>query len=296
VTKLLTVRRSTFFVLFLTLSLIGMSIFQGGTPVRGAAETASFQEDDVAYVESESSYTPSNGYYSGGGNVTFGLESAYVSESTVQNGPAVDGVDYQSYAGCISEGVSQGAASASYISVDTSGYSLPLNQDTYLPVSISGTYSGTDVYAETQFSGTVLAHAGFDTTNPDFELTDSSTSVGVTYDDGGGGGGCCQEEIMQQTSYRSKGGVFFRPLTLTRKGKGYKLAMRKLTDGTPSLTSGRVKNWKSNVPHTENLADVGLVFEKTSIQFDAASRTLNVKQKFRVKKAKKANVRSAAAA
>jgi hypothetical protein len=252
----------------------------------------------MAYVESNSSFSVSSGSYSGS-QVTFGLAGVSASETTVSNTMASADIGYESSAGCVAEGISEGAANASYVSVDTSGYSLPLQSDTYLPVYISGTYAGTDVYAETAFNGTVLAYAGFSPSNPTFELSDASTSVGVAYDDGGGGA-CCdprlQRDAVRSFDRYGLGGSSFMPASIMPanllfaiapkdKDKNYKLSFKKQT-GVPSITSGNVKKWKSNVPGTENLADVSLVIDSTSLQYDVTSGTLNLKQKFHLKKAK----------
>lgn len=301
--KFLTLNRSLIVVAFLMLALIGMATLWGGSKVHGTAGDAFLQEDDLAYVESNSSFSVDTGSYSGG-SVTFGLDGAYASASTVESAMVSADLSYTDSAGCVSEGISEGAANASLLSVNTSGYSLPLASDTYLPVSISGVYAGTDVYAETEFSGTVLARKGFSTTNPDFELADTSTSVGVSYYDysggGGGGGGDEDRKLMQDaiTMDRFGLGSTFMPATFmpahlflaaaakdTVKDKSYKLDFRK-NGGVPSLTSGKVKKWKSNVPGTENLDNIRLVIDSTSLQYDAASGTINLKQKIHLKKAK----------
>ena len=191
VTKLLTVKRSMFFVAFLALALVGMAIRQEVPTASGQnQESTVLYSDDIAYAESNTTVTASSGSVSGS-QVTFGLAGASASSTTVANGPAVSGVDYQSYANTIASDLSSGAASGSAVTVDTSGYSLPLQYDTYLSATITGTYNGTDYYADTTWSGTVLAHAGFSTDNPDLDMADSSVSFGYVEETptGGGGGG-----------------------------------------------------------------------------------------------------------
>ena len=308
-TKLLTLNRSLIVVAFLMLALIGMATLWGGSTVHSTPGDAMLAEDDLAYVESNSTFAVSTGSYSGG-QVTFGLDGAYASTSTVENAMVSADLSYETSAGCVSEGISEGAADASYLSVNTSGYSLPLASDTYLPVTVAGTYAGTEVYAETSFSGTVLARQGFSTDNPDFELADTSTSVGVSYYDysggggGGGGGDCCGDEdrklqpdgisMLDRIGLgRSSFMATFMPAHLFLataakdkvKEKSYKLNFRK-DGGIPAFTSGKVRKWKSNVPGTENLDNVRLVIDSTSLQYDAASGTINLKQKLHLKKAK----------
>jgi|GEM_PF-4524956 len=289
--KFLTLKRSVFVVAFL--ALVGMGTLWGGSGVHVTAQNGTLDENDLAYVESNTTFAISSGSYYGS-QVTFGLDGVSATQSTVSNTMVAADAGYETAAGCVAEGLSEGAANASSVSIDTSGYSLPLQSDAYLPVNISGTYSGTDVYAETSFSGTVLAHAGFSTTNPDFEMSDTSTSVGVAYDDGGGGGGPYE---YQQLTFLNGSGSYFMPATIMPasflfrsaakdKDKNYRLSFSK-TSGTPSITGGKVRKWKSNVPGTENLDDVGLAIDSTAIQYDALSGTLNVKQKFHLKKAKK---------
>ena len=293
--KFLTLRRSVFVVAFLTLAMVGMVTLWGATNVRVKAQDATLSNTDLAYVESNTTFSVSSGSYSGG-TVTFGLAGASADETTVSDSMAAADMAVID-AGCVAEGISEGAANASSVSVDTSGYSLPLSSDAYLPVSVAGVYSGTDVYSETAFSGTVLAHAGFSTTNPDFEMSDTtSTSVGVSYDSGtstGGGGDTrlIQSKLLDKLGL---GGSSFMPATIlptnflftapAKKDKNYKLAFKK-NSGVPGFTSGKVKNWKSNVPGTEDLANVSLVIDASSIQYDAVSGTLNVKQKIHLKKA-----------
>ena len=293
--KFLTLRRSMFVVALLTLAMVGMVSLWGGTNVRVKAQDATLSSTDLAYVESNTTFSVSSGSYSGG-SVTFGLAGASADETTVSNSLAAADLAVTD-AGCVAEGISEGAANASSVSVDTSGYSLPLQTDAYLPVSVSGVYSGTDVSADTSFSGTVLAHAGFSTTNPDFEMTDTtSTSVGVSYDTtsttgGGGDTRLIQSKLLDKMGL---GGSSFMPATILptnflftaapKKDKNYKLSFKK-SSGVPGFTSGKVKNWKSNVPGTEDLANVSLVIDSSSIQYDAVSGTLNVKQKLHLKKA-----------
>lgn len=293
--KFLTLKRSVFVVAFLTLAMVGMVSLWGGTNVRVKAQDATLSSTDLAYVESNTTFSVSSGSYSGG-SVTFGLAGASADETTVSNSMAAADLAVTD-AGCVAEGISEGAANASSVSVDTSGYSLPLQTDAYLPVSVSGVYSGTDVSADTSFSGTVLAHAGFSTTNPDFEMTDTtSTSVGVSYDTtsttgGGGDTRLIQSKLLDKMGL---GGSSFMPATILptnflftaapKKDKNYKLSFKK-SSGVPGFTSGKVKNWKSNVPGTEDLANVSLVIDSSSIQYDAVSGTLNVKQKLHLKKA-----------
>jgi hypothetical protein len=303
--KFLTLNRSLFIVAFLLLAVLGITTLWGGSTVPVAASDAMLQEGDLAYVESSSTFSVSTGSVSGS-TVSFGLDGAYASESTVADTMESANMVATS-AGCVAEGISEGAANASVMSVNTSGYSLPLQSDTYLPVTVDGVYSGTDVYADTSFSGTVLAHAGFSTTNPDFEMSDTSTSVGVSYADysGGGGGGtdCCYDSdgrrLQDGVSMLAPfGNSSFMPATFMPasllftagndkvKEKNYRLNFRK-QNGIPSFTSARVKKWKSNVPGTEDLANVSLVIDSTSFQYDAASGTINLKQKFHLKKASK---------
>lgn len=301
-TKLLTVKRSMFFVAFLALALVGMAILQGVPTVQSMEQdAATLQQDDIAYAESSASVTASDGYYTGSG-VTFGLADASVSSTTVANGPAVEGVDYQSYATTIEHDISAGAASGSSVSVNTSGYSLPLQYDTYLPASISATYNGTDYIADTYWSGTVLARAGFSTDNPDIDMSSASVSFGYNYDDGGSGGGgggdtcidctgcrnCDIQPMYSASNFRFGTGAYFMPLAFKNADKSYKVNAKKWSAGETSFSSGKIKKWKSNVPHTEDLDEVGVSVDTTAIQFDAASGTLNVKQKIRIKKVKKA--------
>jgi hypothetical protein len=310
VTKLLTVKRSTLFVAFLALALVGMATLQGVPSAKTMPmEQAYLESNDVAYAESNATVDASTGYVSGS-TVSFGLDGASASSTTVANGPAVDGVDYQSYANTIASDLSAGAASASVISVNVSGYSLPLQYDTYLPAYVAGTWNGTDYYAETSWSGTVLARAGFSTDNPDIEMSNSSASFGYEEEvyggGGGGGGGCndtstsyqelCQPEYMQRSSFRRfGGGTFLMPAALRQgKGKSYKVTAKKWDAGETHFKSGKIKKWNSRIPHTEDLGEVGLSVETTGIQYDAASGTFNVKQKVRVKKVKKASKKSLA--
>lgn len=291
-TKFLTLRRSAFVVAFLTLALVGMATLWGGSAVHGTAQDATLTKDDLAYVESNTTFSISSGSTSGS-QVTFGLSGASATETAVSNSMVSADVGYETYAGCVAEGLTEGAANESYVSVDTSGYSLPLQSDTYLPVYVSGVYAGTDVYAETSFSGTVLAYAGFSSTNPTFEMSDAtSTSVGVAYDQP-------VDTTLQRASLLDRlgfGGARFMPATIMpanflfastapKKDKNYKLSFKKQS-GVPGFTSGKVKNWKSNVPGTEDLANVALVIDASSIQYDAVSGTLNVKQKLHLRKAK----------
>lgn len=299
-TKLLTVKRSMFFVAFLALALVGMANLQAIPTVQSMEqESATLQSDDMAYAESNSTVSASDGYYNGS-DVTFGLASASVSSTTVANGPAVEGTDYQAHADTIASDVASGAAYGSTVSINTSGYYLPLQYDTYLPAYISGTYNGTDFVADTTWSGTVLARAGFSTDNPDIDMSSSSVSVGYQYEDysggGGGGGGdtggCGDSRAICDQQYMATnftfGNGFFMPLAFGEKGKSYKMTAKKWSAGETSFGSAKVKKWKSNIKGTENLDEVGLDVETTAVQYDAASGTLNVKQKVRVKKVKKA--------
>src|SRR5829696_5973637 len=111
-TKFLTLNRSLFIAAFLMLALIGMATLWGGSTVHGTASDAMLQEDDLAYVESSSSFSVSSGTYSGS-QVTFGLDGAYASESTVSNAMVSADIGYETAAGCVSEGISEGAANAS---------------------------------------------------------------------------------------------------------------------------------------------------------------------------------------
>ena len=299
-TKFLTLNRSLIVIAFLMLALLGIATLWGGSEVHGTVGDAMLQQDDVAYVESNTSFSVSTGSYSGG-QVSFGLDGAYASETTVSNAMASADLSYQDSAGCVAEGISEGAADASFITVNTSGYSLPLASDTYLPVTVDGTYAGTDVYAETSFSGTILAHKGFSTSNPDFEMSDTSSSVGVSYYDYGGGGGGDDPRILEPMTMLDRYGLgqssfmaTFMPAHLFMaaasndkvKDKSYKLDFRKNDGGVPAFTSGKVKKWKSNIAGTENLDDIRLVIDSTSLQYDAASGTINLKQKLHLKKAR----------
>lgn len=300
--KFLTLNRSLIVVAFLMLALLGVATLWGGSEVHGTVGDAMLLQDDVAYVESNTSFSVSSGSYSSG-QVTFGLDGAYATETTVSNAMASADLSYQDSAGCVAEGISEGAADASFLTVNTSGYSLPLASDTYLPVTIDGTYAGTDVYAETSFSGTILAHQGFSTSNPDFEMSDTSNSVGVSYYDysGGGGGGGDDPRLIEPMTMLDRYGLgnssfmaSFMPANLLLaaaskdkvKAKSYKLDFRKNGGGVPAFTSGKVKKWKSNIAGTENLDDIRLVIDSTSLQYDAASGTINLKQKLHLKKAR----------
>lgn len=308
-TKLLTVKRRTLSVAFLALALVGMATIQGVPSASTMPlEQAYLESNDVAYAESSATLSATSGTLSGSA-VSFGLGSASASTTTVANGPAVEGVDYQSYATTISSDLSSGAASGSTVSVNTSGYSLPLQYDTYLPASISATWNGTDYYAETYWSGTVLAHAGFSTDNPDIDMSSSAVSFGYEEEvyggGGGGGGGCgggdvnmiCQQEYMQRSSlrnFRPSGGAQMKLIAFAPKNKSYKVTAKKWSAGETGFGSGKVKKWNSRIPNTENLDEVGVEVESTAVQYDAASGTLNLKQKIRIKKVKKASKKSLA--
>jgi hypothetical protein len=303
--KTLTLKRSVFVMAFLMLALVGVSSLWRGSTAPITTGDAALSDGDLAYVESNTSFSVDTGSVSGS-QVTFGLDGASASSTAVADTMSSAGIAYETDAGCVAEGISEGAANASYVSINTSGYSLPLQSDTYLPVYVSGTYSGTDVYAETSFSGTVLAHSGFNTTNPDFELSDTSTSVGVAYDGGGAGGGggggdCGGDPCQLQASLFDRlglGGSAFMPASFMPanflftaadkpvKEKNYKLSFKK-QNGIPAFTSGKVKKWKSNVPGTESLDEVSVSLDSMSFQYDVASGTLNLSQKFHLRKAKK---------
>jgi len=305
VTKLLTVKRSALFVAFLALALVGMATLPGvpSAKTMAAMESGLVESNDLAYAESNTTVSATTGSLSGSA-VTFGLAGASASSTTVANGPAVDGVDYQSYANTVASDLSSGAASGSVISVDVSGYSLPLQYDTYLPAYISGSWNGTDYVADTSWSGTVLAHAGFNTDNPDIAMASSSVSFGyeeTVYE--GGGGGCgggntmvrCEQEVLQHASFRRFGrGAFLMPAAFAGKNKAYKVTAKKWDAGETSFKSAKIKKWNSNIPNTENLDEVGVSVETSGVQYDAASGTLNVKQKIHIKKVKKAPKKSLA--
>jgi hypothetical protein len=286
VKKFLIVKRNAFFMTFLALAVVGVAIL-GGAPTAHNQESVLYN-DDIAYAESNTSVSASSGTISGS-QVSFGLAGASASSTSVQNGPAVSGVDYQDYAYTIASDLANGAASSSTLTVNTSGYSLPLQYDAYLPASISAVWNGSNVYADTYWSGTVLARAGFNSDNPDIDMSSASVSFGYSSSEdfsGGDGGGGPRD--IQPVSFRSNG-VYFLPAAFTgTKDKSYKINVKKWDAGETSFSSGKVKKWKSDIPNTENLDEVGVSIEMTDVQFDAASGTLNVKQKVRIKKVKKA--------
>jgi hypothetical protein len=278
-----------------------MAILHGGPTAKSMTQDSTvLYADDIAYAESNTTFSVGSGSVSGSA-VTFGLGGASASSTTVANGPAVSGVDYQSYASTVATDLGSGAASGSALSIDTSGYSLPLQADTYLPASISGTWNGTDFVADTSWNGTVLAHAGFNTDNPDIDMSTASVSLGYVSDvpADGGGGGCARCEIQTQASSFSYGdGYYFMPLAFTKavKDKSYKVNTKKWAAGETSFSSGKIKKWNSNVPNTENLDEVGVSVDTSALQYDAVTGTLNVKQQIRLKKAPKAPKKNAAPA
>ena len=254
-TKLLTVKRSMFFVAFLALALVGMAILQGTPTVNGMNQESDVtNSDDLAYAESTTTITASSGTINGS-QVTFGLAGAKSSLDTAANGAAAErGTDYQKYASSITDDLSSKAASGSAITIDTSGYSLPLRSDTYLPAQISCTYNGADFAADTSWSGTVLARAGFNTDNPDIAISSGSVSLGYV-----------------ETPTKDE-------------AKSYNVSAKKWSAGETSFSRGTVTNWKSSVPGTENLAEVGITIDTSAVEYDAASGTLSVKQQIHLKK------------
>lgn len=299
--RLLTVKRSAYFVAFLALAIVGMALVGGVPTARSQYQDSTvLYNDDIAYVETNTTY---NAAYPGtydGSQVSFSLASAGATTSTVESGPAVDGVDYQSYSSTIVNDLSAGAASGTYVTVNTSGYSLPLQYDTYLPATVSAVWNGSNLTADTYWSGTVLAHAGFSTDNLNIDMASSSVSFG--YDSsqqldgggGGGGGGCtnCDQQLEMNATSFAFDDIYLMPLAFRRTAattdKKYNVSAKKWSAGETSFKSGKVKKWKSDIPNTKDLDEVGVSIDTSNVQFDAVSGTLNVKQKIRVKKVKKA--------
>jgi hypothetical protein len=255
VTKLFTNKRSIFFVAFLALALVGTATILRLSPVRGMAQNPTLNQGDLAYVDSNLTFSTTSGSYDGR-QVTFRLGKASGTATKVTNGPAAAGVDFRMAAACSEEGLDAGAAADSQVAINTSGYSLPLQYDAYLPVSITGIYNGTDVGVQFSITGTVLAYAGFSAANPTFAMTDSGVGIDV------------------------------QPALLGSKDSSYRLAVSKSSLGSPSITGGKVTRWKSNVAKTEDITQVGVFIDKSVMQYDAASRTLNVRQSFHLKSVK----------
>lgn len=289
--------RRRLFATFLALTL-GAGAFLYSPPTQGQYDTT-LDSSDITYGESVTVYDAQMPGSYDGRYVSFDLASVSVSNTSLASGPAVEGVDYQSYANQIASELSAGAAGGRLV-VDTYGVSLPLQSDTYLPVSVWGSYNGTDLGASLQYSGTVLAHTGFSTTNADISNAGSGVNLGYTSTeelDGGGGGdtdpcrACPQPELEQQQVRfnRNSGGAFrFMMAALAVAGKNYKANAKKWDADGASFTSAKVKNYRSNIPNLTDLSETSTNVDTSSVQFDAASGTFSVKHKLRIRKEKKA--------
>src|SRR5215467_11883168 len=138
--KTLTLKRSVFVMAFLMLALVGVSLLWRGSTAPLTTGDAALADGDLAYVESSTSFSVGTGSLSGS-QVTFGLSGASASSSAVADTMSSAGMAYETDAGCVAEGISEGAANTSSVSINATGYSLPLQSDIYLPVSVSGTYA-----------------------------------------------------------------------------------------------------------------------------------------------------------
>lgn len=296
-------RRRMFLATFFALAFVGAGILICTKPTRGQYATT-LDSSDISYGEATTVYSAQMPGNYDGRYVSFNLASVSVSDSTIASGPAVDGVDYQSYADQISSELSAGAASGTLV-VDTSGVSLPLQYDAYLPVTVYGSYNGSDLGADVQYTGTVLAKAGFSTSNADISNADSGVSFGYnstdTLDGSGGGGSCadCVQPVQQATSFnRLDGDRPFRFMliaaTAAAKGKNYKANAKKWDAGDSSFSQGKIKNYRSNIPNLTDLSGASTSLDTSSVQFDAASGTISVKHKLRIKKAPKTKNKDAA--
>lgn len=280
-TKLLTVKRSIFFGVFLALALVGTAFQQRVPTVRGKEKTPThLRAGDRAYAEGNIIFSVRSGKYDGSA-VTFHLaRSASAATPIVQDAQTWDGtipesinpddyagvdpysadpnaygydsstygdysVNLEAYNSCAESMVNAGAANQTTLTIATAGHSLPLKADTYLPITLRGKLEGHDVAVDTIWTGTVLAHAGFSADNPDIEMPQSSVAYG------GAAGG-----VQTMNASGSNGG----------------------------FNSIQFKKWKSNVPSTEDINALAFTVETSGIQYDAASATLNVKQKLHLKR------------
>jgi len=280
VTKLLTVKRSAFFVAFLALALVGMAFQQRvPTAARGKEKARThLSADDRMYAEGNVTFSVNSGTYDGKA-VTFRLaRSANAAAPVVEIPQDWDGtipqdwdgsvpadIDPNSYAdvdpsaysagervfepdaaaGCSAEMMAAGKANQTTLTIETAGRSLPLKADTYLPITLRGRLDGNDVDVDTTWSGTVLARAGFSADNPVIEMPNSK----IAYSGPAGG-------VQTMNASAGNGG----------------------------FSSIKFKTWKSNVKNTQNITEMAFTVEMSGIQYDAASGTLNVKQRVHLKK------------
>lgn len=277
-TKRLTVKRSIFFVAFLALALVGTALQQRVPTARGKEKTPThLRTGDRAYAEGNIIFSVSSGTYDGSA-VTFRLaRSASAAKPIMEvwdnsipeniNPNDYAGVDpytadpyaygYDSgaygdysanlaaYGGCAEAMMAAGKANKTTLTIATAGHSLPLKADTYLPITLRGRLEGNDVAVDSIWTGTVLARAGFSADNPDIVLPEST----VAYDGSASG-------VQTMNAAANEGG----------------------------FSSIKFRQWKSNVPSTENIDALAFTVETSGIQYDAASATLNVKQRVHLKR------------
>lgn len=277
-TKLLTVKRSVLFVAFLALALVGTAFQQRVPTARGKEKTPThLRAGDRAYVEGNIIFSVSSGTYDGSA-VTFHLaRSASAAKPIMEEwdntipdninpndyagidpytaDPYAYGYDsnaygdynanLEAYGGCAEAMMAAGKANKTTLTIATAGHSLPLKADAYLPITLRGKLEGNDVAVDTVWTGTVLARAGFSADNPDIVLPESTVAYGG-----------------------SAGGVQTMNASADKSG----------------FSSIKFRKWKSNVPTTENIDALAFTVETSGIQYDAASATLNVKQRIHLKR------------
>lgn len=185
------------------------------------------------------------------------------------------------------------SAASGTLTINTSGYSLPLQYNASLPVTVQAATSGS-TSMEFYYEGSLSASPGFTSDNLAVASSQnegyySSTTIG--YEERP------YEYPMYEQQIQSKGGSklsprnsFIRNVSFVendkQKFKAHAVEWVNPSVGFKKFEMGIKHNGKA--PKTvKNLKDHQLKVDTSAVQYDAVSGTISVKQKFHLKKVKK---------
>lgn len=210
-----------------------------------------------------------------GGVITFNLNSFDVTTLNLSGDP-----DLQAWANDVAAGAGSGSMNGT-LSINASGYSIPLSSSASLPVELNASTTSSSVDADLQYTGTLNAAAGF---------SGSNLAVSGSPDGGGTSGGEVYETETgfeeQQPMLSAFGRSAFQ--TVAFGGESKKVKARATRWAVPNATLGSlditINDWGTTPKEMRKLDKHSVRVQTTAFEYDALNGSASVKQNVQIKR------------
>jgi hypothetical protein len=276
-------RRNTRLTLFISMMILALAV--GPVVLPPSSGQSTYEEVSEATVDTVFSLAPVGSY--SGSTLDYSLTSFDITTLNFSGDP-----DLQAWANEIVTDTNSGQMSG-ILSIDVSSVSLPLQYDAALPVTLNASTDGSSVDSDLTYTGSLLAAPGFSADNLAVASNPDGSSTGGGGGDTGGGGSIGFEDQQIMTQYfptPGKGTSLLQRVSLASNDKPKFKAVPREWD-VPGLgfrgMNFTINSWGTAPNKVKNLKDHEVSMDFTNLQVDAVSRTVTLKQTFKLKKKNK---------